>query len=83
MENSHFIKLLEYGESVGLDGINFFDVIKWAAQEGIISIAGQESNSNARHLLRNQFFECFEISSSSTKNIWSLKTEYYFRLIGV
>ncbi|VAW54235.1 hypothetical protein MNBD_GAMMA06-1294 [hydrothermal vent metagenome] len=81
MENSHFIKLLEYGEKVALDGVNFETVTDWAIQEEIIPGRGETSHDDARNFLRDQFFECFENSSGSTKNIWSLKTEYYFRLI--
>ncbi len=74
-----FIKLLEYGEEVGLSGTNFDHIHSWAAQNNIFSSSG--NNESELLLLRDLYFECFHNVSGSSEDLWVLKTEYYFRLI--
>ncbi len=79
MDKPVFIKLIEYGEEVGLAGTNFNHINSWAVQNDIFSNSGNKESE--RLLLRDLYFECFNRGSGSSEDLWVLKTEYYFRLI--
>jgi hypothetical protein len=79
MDKPVFIKLLEYGEEVGLSGTNFDHIHSWAVQNNIFSNSGNIESELL--LLRDLYFECFHKGSGSSEDLWVLKTEYYFRLI--
>lgn len=76
-----FIKLLEYGQEIGLKGTDFNAVVKWALENNILPSEENDDFPNQKGLLRDLFFESFTRNSASSKSIWVLKTEYYFRLI--
>ncbi len=79
MDKPVFIKLLEYGEEVGLSGTNFDHIHSWAVQNNIFSNSGNIESELL--LLRDLYFECFNRVSGSSEDLWVLKTEYYYRLI--
>ena len=79
MDKLIFIKLLEYGKEVGLSGTNFTHVWAWALKNQIISSTSNTEDEVS--LLIDLFFECFTLKSGTTKKIWVLKIEYYFRFI--
>ena len=71
-----FIKVLEYGEVVGLNGTNETEFLAWSKENDFAT--SNESEILSRFLYR----ECFQhtaLSISDKKDI--LKNEYYFRLI--
>jgi hypothetical protein len=78
-----FIKLLEYGEQIGLAGTDFKELCNWFEKQNLLL---EKSNSNENKtkklaLLRELFFETYVKNSGSTENKWVLKTKYYFRLL--
>lgn len=90
MQDSTFIKVLEYGEQVGLEGTNEADFLKWAEDEGLIDLTSTESKTASQIAsLKQLFSECFKTFLStekkdSVRQMYSsdvLRTEYYFRLI--
>lgn len=71
-----FIKILEYGEEIGLEGTNADLFESWVRRNKLTK------NNNEQILSRFLFSECFQktdISINDKKYI--LKNEYYFRLI--
>jgi len=81
MHQHIFIRLLEYGESIGLNGTNFEEVLEWDKKYNYIPKPGSQEYKLREGLLRELFFESFTKSTASTDNIWVLKSEYYFRLL--
>lgn len=76
-----FIKLLEFGEKIGLAGTSFDAVTEWAVNTGVLPPVSDQTHAKQKNLLRDLFFESFASNSGSTESIWVLKTEYYFRLL--
>jgi len=76
-----YIALLEYGEEHGLKGVTLDAVYEWAEETNYLPSADSPECQDAKSLLRDLYFECFERNSNSTKNIWGLKNEFYFRLL--
>lgn len=89
MEDSIFIKVLEYGEQVGIDGTTDADFWKWAKNLGVDNKSGNIQESLKTNALQSILKECFdrayatEDNGSKTEHYYKLvlKTEYYFRLI--
>ena len=90
MKDTIFIKVLEYGEQVGIDGTTYQEFIKWARQENlIIPESGDPDEKLKTAALQNLFSECFQRSKAiqdsdkerTTPHTNVLKTEYYFRLV--
>lgn len=79
MEDSIFIKLLEWGEKVGIEGVTWKEVKHWAYENKLVSTT-EQSNLNVQ-LLLNLLQECFVDASGSSPRKYNLKSEYYFRLI--
>ena len=86
MEESIFIKVLAYGETVGVDGVTEAEFLKWAESAGVHDHSGESRKTRA---LQRIFFEYFdspdavegsrEAAGSDCRYV--LKPEYYFRLL--
>lgn len=74
MENSIFIKMLEFGESCGINGADFNDLRGWLTENNYIKI----NDSEKRDKLMVLYKECFG-ENCNLKN--TLKTEYFYRLV--
>ena len=81
MEGSVFIRLLEYGEKIGLNGTDFEEVVNWANENDILPSKNNDEYGKRKCLLRDLFFEVFILNSGSTEHAWVLKAEYYFKLL--
>lgn len=81
MSEPVFIKLLEFGEKIGLVGTNFDAVTEWAVNSGVLPPVSDQAYAKQKYLLRDLFFESFVLNSGSTESVWVLKAEYYFRLL--
>lgn len=82
MSDPVFIKLLEFGEKIGLAGTSFDAVTEWAVNSGVLPPVSDQTHTKQKCLLRDLFFESFALNSGSTEPVWVLKAEYYFRLLG-
>ena len=81
MNEPVFIKLLEFGEQVGLVGTDFDAVTEWAVSSGVLPPVFDQAHVKQKYLLRDLFFESFVLNSGTTESVWVLKAEYYFRLL--
>ena len=86
MTDKIFIILLEYGAEIGLEGTDIPEFIKWAASHNFINTKSSETHEKLKqNALHSLFKECFEenryYEGSSSKKLFVLKNEYYFRLI--
>lgn len=81
MSEPVFIKLLEFGEKIGLAGTDFDAVTEWAINSGVLPSESDQTHEKQKHLLRILFFESFALNSGSSEFVWVLKAEYYFRLL--
>ncbi len=85
MEETIFIKILEYGEKAGLEGISENEFWEWAKTQG----TDRESNDPDQILKCSSIYKifqtCFEPSivrnGNDTVSKYILRTEYYFRLM--
>ena len=75
MDDSIFIKMLEYGEQCGIKGTKWEDLEQWLKANKIINELSQEERNRLHTLYR----ECFEGNIDAYNNRL-LKTEYYFSL---
>lgn len=80
MENSVFIKILEYGEECGLEGVHWEALLKKMQEEGVVSKEDQFSVEERNRLFK-LFDECYDKPHGGSHTHRLLKTEYYFRLI--
>lgn len=71
------IRLLKYGEEIGLSGTNWDSTCDWAIKNEILP----KKNCETAYLFRDLFFECFTNQTGSSLDTWVLKNEYYFRLL--
>jgi hypothetical protein len=81
MNQPIFIRLLEFGEIVGLEGTDFDEVTAWAEENALLPMRESNNYNRQQGLLRDLFFESFALNSASTERVWVLKNEYYFRLL--
>lgn len=81
MSKPVFIKLLEFGEKIGLAGTDFDAVTEWALNSGVLPSVSDQTHAKQKYLLRDLFFESFTLNSGSSEPVWVLKAEYYFRLL--
>lgn len=89
MTDSFFMKILEYGEAVGLEGATEPEFFKWANSLRGDGHSEDIHEAQKQNTLQNVFNECFDTSSMTEKNDGSkkdqakyvLKPKYYFRLI--
>lgn len=81
MSEPVFIKLLEFGEIIGLAGTDFDAATEWAVNSGLLPPVSDQAHAKQKYLLRDLFFESFALNSGSTEPVWVLKAEYYFRLL--
>lgn len=81
MEDSIFIKVLEHGEQVGLDGTNETLLRDYIQRKTSINFEDEDHKhkTDSLHRLFLSCFEFFDNGKAGKNNI--LKTEYYFRLI--
>jgi len=74
-----FIKLLKYGESLGLEKCTIDDALAWARKNNFIS---EEGDSRQKDRFIQLFLECFHgVVPVREEATYVLKNEYYFRLI--
>jgi len=81
MDKPIFIRLLEYGEKVSLEGTNMKAVKDWAIENKYLAVPGSSDYENRYWLLNNLFNESFSKSREAKGEVWVLKNEYYFRLL--
>lgn len=78
MDDSVFIKMLEYGELCGIKGTKWDELLIWLKDQKVI-VNIDANDTNRLHAL---YRECFDDSGKSENyNNRLLKTEYYFRLV--
>ena len=81
MEDTVFIKVLEHGEQVGLEGTTPTDLKRHIEKELDIDLDHTDHQSK-KESLDNIFYECFRnVDGRKHGRNHILKTEYYFRLI--
>ncbi len=81
-KDSVFIKLLEYGEQVGLDGSDIEAALAWARNEGLLGADQSRENAIKQAFFIELFNECFVQSNYNiTTGKRVLTAEYYYRLI--
>ena len=76
-EKTIHIRLLEYGEKVGLTGATWDSTTEWAVENKVIP----QKKGDEADLLKELFLECFASTSRSTAVTRVLKAEYFFRLL--
>lgn len=84
MKDSHVIKILKYGEQVGLDGTTWPMFRKWAIDHGGIGSEKELANETFKNLaLKRIFTQCFEKIEMGEQSPlrYVLKPEYSFRLV--
>lgn len=89
MEDTIFIKVLEYGEKAGIEGATDSEFWEWTKSLGINNNTSDDHETLKAQALNRILDECFFKSKlalaeeTPKKTIYKnvLKTEYYFRLI--
>ncbi len=81
MEDSIFIKVLEHGEEVGLEGTNMSFLKNYIEKRLLIDFT-QTDQKHKKIPLEHLLGECFEkFQGGKNGKNYILKTEYYFRLV--
>lgn len=78
MKNSIYIKILEYGEDAGINGLSHDEILEKLKSAGLIN---GEIDLVIENRITSIFYECFEKTQGSEHNTRLLKPEYFYRLI--
>jgi hypothetical protein len=76
-----FIRLLEYGEEIGLTGTDVNKAIEWGIKSNILPGKNDEEFPAKKEFFKQLFYDCYVRPGGVATNERILKTEYYFRLI--
>ena len=77
---SIWIKLLEYGEQVGINGTTFEELLNWAEKSGLMCDKNKEDYYQNKSFLKLLFDNIYQKDEDSGNEKWVLKPDYYFYL---
>ena len=78
MKDSIYIKILEYGENAGINGLHHDEILEKLKSDSLIE---GEIDLVIQNRITSIFHECFEKTTGSEHNTRLLKTEYLYRLV--